>query len=82
MKTQNEFYNEVQRVLCPQLKRMGRNSDAFRDVLRGGFGAFEEGEEIRVRFLHQNYAKKHLPERFPRIVVGKFEASTNVEFLK
>lgn len=44
--TLEEFYDEVSRVLIPNV-RWGRNLDAFDDILRGGFGTPEEGFQIR-----------------------------------
>ena len=35
MTSVENFYQEVERILCPSLKKMGRNLHAFRDVLRG-----------------------------------------------
>jgi RNAse (barnase) inhibitor barstar len=42
------FYDEIQRVLCPNFEFFGRNLDAFNDILRGGFGGFEEDEPIKI----------------------------------
>ena len=59
MTSVENFYKEVERVLAPTMKKMGRNLHAFRDVLRGGFGAFEEGETIQIRVAGKKHMKKH-----------------------
>ena len=40
------FYNEVQLVLTKKFMGFGKNLDAFDDILYGGFGKFDENEEI------------------------------------
>ena len=45
----NEFYDEIERVFTKNLSwKIGRNLDAFNDILRGGFGvhAFQQPIEI------------------------------------
>ena len=47
------FYDEVERKFtCGLTWKIGRNLDAFNDVLRGGFGVHEYGETIAIRWLH------------------------------
>lgn len=42
--TLNGFYDEVEAVFTSKLSwKIGRNLDAFNDILRGGFGRHEEG---------------------------------------
>ncbi len=82
MRSVDEFWDEVQRVLCPDFKHFGRNLDALVDILRGGFGAFELGETIRLRFIHQNYAEKHLQASFVRRVRRIMEKGPNVEMVE
>ncbi|MHA1635993.1 MAG: hypothetical protein ACTSUZ_15695 [Candidatus Thorarchaeota archaeon] len=36
MTSVENFYQEVERVLSPSFRKMGRNLHVFRDVLRGG----------------------------------------------
>ena len=76
------FYREVEKVLCPSLRKMGRNLHAFRDVLRGGFGAFDEGESIQLWIIHKKHMKKHLPEGFVNSIFRIIEESTNVSLQK
>ncbi len=44
--TLEEFYDEVSRVLIPNVS-WGRNVDAFNDILRGGFGTPDWGFVLR-----------------------------------
>ena len=78
MTSVENFYQEVQRVLCPSFSKMGRNLHAFRDVLRGGFGAFDEGETIQLWIIHKKHMKKHLQEGFGNTIFKIIEESANV----
>ena len=82
MSSVENFYQEVQRVLCPSGLKMGRNLHAFRDVLRGGFGAFDEGETIQVRIIHKKPMKKHLQEGFVISIFRAIEEAENVSLLR
>jgi RNAse (barnase) inhibitor barstar len=56
-----EFYDEVERKLTKGLDwRIGRNLDAFNDVLRGGFGVHEYEEPITIKWIHSDKSKKDL----------------------
>ncbi|WP_202812190.1 barstar family protein [Lactiplantibacillus herbarum] len=49
------FYDEVERVMTKNLNfSIGRNLDAFNDVLRGGFGVHDD-EPILIKW--KNYQK-------------------------
>jgi len=55
------FYDEVERVLTKDLDwKIGRNLDAFNDVLEGGFGAFEYEEPIHIIWEHSDKSKSDL----------------------
>lgn len=46
------FYDEVERVFTFELGwKIGRNLDAFNDILRGGFGWHEYGTPIHIKWL-------------------------------
>lgn len=54
--TMDEFYNEIQRIMTAGLSwNIGHNLDAFNDVLRGGFGKHEFGDDILI--IWTNYQK-------------------------
>ena len=55
------FYDEVERVLTKDLDwKIGRNLNAFNDVLWGGFGAFEYEEPIHIIWEHSDKSKSDL----------------------
>lgn len=43
----DSFYSRVQEVLCPGFA-WGRNQNAFNDLLCGGFGVFDVGDEVEL----------------------------------
>ena len=50
------FYDEVERAFtCGLDRKIGRNLNAFNDILRGGFGRYEYGQPIHIQWLA--YAK-------------------------
>jgi len=52
------FFDEIERVLTENLTwRIGRNMDAFNDLLRGGFGIHEYGEPITIKWLYFTKSK-------------------------
>ena len=60
----DSFYDEADRVFTKNLGwETGHNLDAFNDLLRGGFGVFEEGELIDL--IWRNSAKSKLDLGIP-----------------
>ena len=56
-----DFYYEVERILTTDLDwKIGGNLDAFNDILRGGFGAFEYEEPIDIIWEHSDKSKSDL----------------------
>ncbi len=56
-----EFYDEVEAKLTKNLDwRIGRNLDAFNDVLRGGFGQFKYEEKINLVWINTKKSKTDL----------------------
>ena len=56
-----EFYDEVDRVFTENLAwETGHNYDAFKDILRGGFGKHEYGEPIVVQWKNYDRSKQVL----------------------
>ena len=48
--SEKSFYNEIEKVLTNGLNwKIGRNLDAFDDVLRGGFGQFKTCFAFKLR---------------------------------
>lgn len=59
--TLNGFYDEVEDKLTKGLDwKIGRNLDAFNDVLRGGFGVHKYGEEIRIKWINSGKSRMDL----------------------
>jgi len=53
------FYCEIEKLLTKDLGwKIGRNLDAFNDVLRGGFGVHEYGEPIKIIWKNFKKSKK------------------------
>ena len=55
------FYDEVERVFTFGLDRkIGRNLNAFNDILRGGFGRHEYGQPIHIQWLAYEKSVRNL----------------------
>ena len=55
------FYDEAEKVLTKNLDwKIGKNLDAFNDVLRGGFGVHEYEEPIKVIWKKSRKSKEDL----------------------
>lgn len=55
------FYTEIDRLLTKDLEwQTGHNLDAFNDLLRGGFGVHELGEEIIIKWINYKQSKENL----------------------
>ena len=55
------FYTEIDRLLTRALDwKTGHNLNAFNDLLRGGFGFHEYGEELHVTWINASKSKKDL----------------------
>ena len=65
----SEFYDEVERKLTRGLDwRIGRNLNAFNDVLRGGFGLHEYEEPLNLTWLNSVKSRKDLADLFEHII--------------
>ena len=55
------FYCEIDRLLTKDLTwQTGHNLNAFRDILRGGFGVHEYGEPLLIKWLHYEKSRREL----------------------
>ena len=55
------FYDEVENKLTKGLDwKIGRNLDAFNDVLRGGFGIHDDDEPLIIRWMNSDKSKTDL----------------------
>lgn len=83
------FYNEVERVFTKDLGwRIGRNLDAFEDILYGtGYGVFEVGESIKL--IWENCSKSKIDLGFEETkkfyetkIINKNIAPENRQYFK
>ena len=59
--TIEEFFDEIDKLLTKNLTwKTGHGLDAFHDLLRGGFGVHEVGEEIEFCWAHSNKSRQDL----------------------
>lgn len=57
------FYIEIDRLLTKNLNfKTGHNYDAFNDIVRGGFGVFDN-EPITIRWMNYGKSKKDLGDK-------------------
>ena len=57
----SSFYDEIESKLTSDHGwNMGRNLDAFNDVLRGGFGVFDYDEPVRLVWQHSEESRADL----------------------
>lgn len=54
------FYAEAAGLLTDGTKEMGRNADAFQDMLRGGFGKHGYGAPICIKWIHMEESMRDL----------------------
>ena len=55
------FYDEVERVFTFGLdQKIGRNLNAFNDILRGGFGRHAYGQPIHIQWLAYEKSVRNL----------------------
>ena len=64
------FYDEVEQVFTSVLDRgIGRNLNAFNDILRGGFGRHEFGNPIHIKWLSYEKSVRDLGKETMDIIV-------------
>lgn len=68
MGSEIEFWDEIQRVLCPNIKEFGRNWNAFSEILNGGLGKFKNKQPIRIQIRDRKMAQKNLGKIYKRMV--------------
>lgn len=55
------FYDEAEQVFtCGLNWKIGRNLNAFNDILRGGFGRHEYGEPIHIKWIAYQKSVRNL----------------------
>lgn len=77
------FYDEIERKLTKGLDwKIGRNLNAFNDVLWGGFGKFECEEKITLSWENIEKSKKLLNKNFFNAVIEILEEHENVTYIE
>lgn len=77
----NSFYDEVEKVLILDLTfKMGRNLNAFNDVLRGGFRVVEYEEPYKLIWLNLNKSEKDLGKEMMEILLEIISEHEHIEF--
>jgi RNAse (barnase) inhibitor barstar len=57
----DKFYNEIENKMTKGLDwKIGRNLDAYNDILRGGFGVHDYEEPIKIKWINSGQSKKNL----------------------
>ena len=74
------FYDEIRRVLTDNFEGFGRNLDALDDVLEGGFGKFDEYENIILIWKNFDKSKKELKPEILKKLVEILKYHKNIEF--
>lgn len=83
IKSEKVFYNEIEKVLTSGLTwKIGRNLNAFNDILRGGFGCFDCDEKIILKWKNFSKSQEHLNADFLKRVLEILEEHENVTFVK
>lgn len=81
--SEKSFYNEIEKVLTNGLNwKIGRNLDAFNDILRGGFGQFDCHEKIILTWKNFSKSEASLKPQFLSNVLEIIEENDNVSLLK
>jgi RNAse (barnase) inhibitor barstar len=67
---EEEFYSEIDKLLTRDLGwKTGHNLDAFNDILRGGFGVHDPGEELIITWVSAGKSRKELGEQLFNTIV-------------
>ena len=67
---EEEFYSEIDKLLTRDLSwKTGHNLDAFNDILRGGFGVHDPGEELIRTWVNAGKSRKELGEQLFNTIV-------------
>ena len=77
------FYRHVEQVFTNTLGwRIGRSLDALEDILYGGFGRHDPGEEIRVIWSNFQKSRQCLNGNFLLEILEILQEAENVTFEK
>ena len=75
---EEEFYSEIDKLLTRDLSwKTGHNLDAFNDILRGGFGVHDPGEELIITWVNAGKSRKELGEELFNMITDIILDSDN-----
>ena len=81
--SKNGFYNYIEEMFTFNLGwKIGRNLNAFDDVLRGGFGKHDYEEKIIIKWENYKKSENRLNSTFFKAVIEILEEHENVEFYR
>ncbi len=81
--TKNGFYNYIEKTFTQGLNyRIGRNLNAFRDVMSGGFGMHDCDEHIIIKWKNLAKSRKRLEGWFLEAVLEFLETEEDITFQK
>ncbi|RTY85906.1 barstar family protein [Flavobacterium sp. GT3R68] len=77
------FYTEIDKVLTKNLKwKTGHNLDAFNDILCGGFGVFQNDDQINLNWINFSKSQTELTKETTDLLVGIIEKQKHIKFTK
>lgn len=81
--SKNGFYNFVEKTFTQGLNfKIGRNLNAFQDVLYGGFGMHDCDEHIIIKWKNLAKSREQLDSKFLNAVLEILETTEEVTFHK
>lgn len=79
--SKNGFYNYIEKHFTAGLSwKIGRNLNAFNDILSGGFGKHGQNEEIIVRWKNLSKSRSRLDTIFLNCIIQTLHEHPGVEF--
>jgi len=79
--SEKNFYNYIEKLFTEGLNwKIGRNLNAFNDILSGGFGKHECDESITVIWKNMSKSRENLKTGFLKTAIRILEEHDRVEF--
>lgn len=79
----NGFYNYIEKIFTQGLNfKIGRNLNAFQDVLYGGFGQQDYDEHIIIKWKNLAKSRERLDSNFLNAVLDILDRTEDVTFEK
>ncbi len=76
------FYDEIERKFTKGLNwNIGRNINAYNDVLRGGFGVHGYQEPVKVIWHNYLVSQQRLPKDELETLVALLKSHDHIEFI-